>query len=341
METSKLPKHLEKVGIKRHADRNPEKPGKIKTLKKSNYCVIGGFSITGEAPKSFIRVYEYQAHGKCKKNNKNTWTLYIAKTGHKFYPLESITEFLIARIGETLGLDMAYSRLVYDGTQVRFLSRYFLDPGTQELVHGSNILSQYLNDRTFVLDIEEKRLEKEFFTLEETIKAIEVCFPEDSPLILEKFFLMLFFDAWVGVQDRHCSNWGIVRHIDNKHRPYFSPIYDSARGLFWNDYEKNLLKYKQNNQLDQLIEKRMKNSQPQFCLLNKSNINHFELVQHVWENGLIKNPSYFRQIFSHDSLNAVKKMVIKDFFSLLGRDRVELILQCLTKRHEKIDSILT
>jgi len=82
----------------------------------------------GEAPKSFIRVYDYQKGSIQRKSNSASWPLYIAKTGHKWYPLESITEHLIARIGTVLGLNMAHSRLVNAGGQVRFLSKYFLNP---------------------------------------------------------------------------------------------------------------------------------------------------------------------------------------------------------------------
>lgn len=340
--SSLLPKttHLEHVKIKHYADYSMKSSKGVITLKKSCYRVVDGYSITGEAPKSFIKVYDSTRGRTCRKNKIKTWTLYIAKTGSKWYPVESITEHLIARIGTTLGLNMAYSQLVNAGGQIRFLSKYFLTP-EQELVHASSIMTTYLGDRDLILHIEKQKLEKEFFTLEETISALKTCFPDDQELILERFFLMLFFDAWVGVQDRHFYNWGVVRHINNKHRPYFSPIYDSARGLFWNDWDKKIDEWKRYKQFEQQIEVRSKKSEPQFCLSNKSPINHFDLVEFIWKNGLVKNPAFFKATFSFESLKTVQEMILSEFSTLLSKSRLELILRCLKHRHEKLYAIMT
>ncbi|MBC8883138.1 hypothetical protein H9X57_06230 [Flavobacterium piscinae] len=51
---------------------------------------------------------------------------------------------------------------------------------------------------------------------------------------------MLLFDALTGNNDRHYYNWGVISHIKNEHKPYFSPVYDTARGLLWNDSDKKL-----------------------------------------------------------------------------------------------------
>lgn len=95
--------------------------GKIFPLRKGYYIVIEDKSVGGDAPKDFIKVYEY---GTGLRSRPHTWTAYIAKVGHKWYPMESITEYLLNRIGEVLGLEMAFSRLMVAGEQIRFLSRY-------------------------------------------------------------------------------------------------------------------------------------------------------------------------------------------------------------------------
>jgi hypothetical protein len=59
-------------------------------------------SIAGDAPKDFIKVYEYE---KVRKTSPHLWTPYIAKVGHKWYPIESITEYLMNRTGEVLGMN--------------------------------------------------------------------------------------------------------------------------------------------------------------------------------------------------------------------------------------------
>lgn len=78
--------------------------GRLLLQKKHNYFIIKDIAITGNAPKDFIRYYTF---GKGLKNNSNTWPLYIAKHGHKHYPVEAITEYLLNRIGEEFGFTMA------------------------------------------------------------------------------------------------------------------------------------------------------------------------------------------------------------------------------------------
>ena len=79
--------------------------------------------ITGDAPKDFIRI---RPPGTAEQDaQSNTWPAYIAKLGHKCYPSESITEHLLTRIGQLLGLNMAVSSLVSAGERVRFLRPIF------------------------------------------------------------------------------------------------------------------------------------------------------------------------------------------------------------------------
>ena len=62
--------------------------------------------------------------------------------GHKWYPMESITENLLNRIGVVLGLTMAFSKLAIVNEQIRFFSRYFLRKNEQ-LMHGAQIYSAF------------------------------------------------------------------------------------------------------------------------------------------------------------------------------------------------------
>lgn len=98
----------------------------------------------GDAPKSFIALYDYEEDSKIRKSNTDTWPRYIAKVGHKWYPIESINEYLINRTGEMLGLNIASSRLVMAGEQVCFLSRYFLKDN-ESFEHSCSNLPVYLS----------------------------------------------------------------------------------------------------------------------------------------------------------------------------------------------------
>jgi hypothetical protein len=52
---------------------------------------------------------------------------------------------------------------------------------------------------------------------------------------------MLLFDALVGNNDRHFYNWGVIRSVELRQEPCFSPIYDTARGLLWNESEEKIV----------------------------------------------------------------------------------------------------
>ncbi len=137
------------------------KLGEIEVAKNHCYTVIENISVTGDAPKDVIRFYEY---GKALKRSYKKWPIYIAKLGHKYYPMESITEQLITDIGFTYGFDMASSKLSYIGGQIRLLSLYFLNNRTDELFHGADLYSGFLNnDRQFVDDVEENKMTQDFF----------------------------------------------------------------------------------------------------------------------------------------------------------------------------------
>ena len=120
-------------------------PG-VPVVKRSDYFVDDSITVDGDAPKKFIGVYDYQLLSNRHKANQKNWICYIAKTGHKWYPTESITELLMNRLGIIFGLQMADSRIAMIGGQLRFLSRYFLNPRKEELVHGADILAVYLNE---------------------------------------------------------------------------------------------------------------------------------------------------------------------------------------------------
>lgn len=98
---------------------------KIKTLKESHYYVKN-YDLDGDAPKEFIKVYYYESKSGVIKNKPKSWFPYIAKSAEKWYPHESIIEFIINQLGEELGLSMNETKLFKINTQFRFLSKYFL-----------------------------------------------------------------------------------------------------------------------------------------------------------------------------------------------------------------------
>lgn len=103
--------------------------GLIPTLSSSHYNVFD-IKLDGDAPKQFIKAYFYEENSGVKKFHPRSWFTFIAKTAEKWYPHESVIEFMINRIGQELGIFMNEVRLVRAKGRIRFLSKYFL---TKEL----------------------------------------------------------------------------------------------------------------------------------------------------------------------------------------------------------------
>jgi len=314
--------------------------GKIRPLKKGNYKVLD-FSVGGDAPKEFIQAYRY---GDCPKRDKKNWARFIAKVGHKWYPVESITEYLMNRIGETLELNMAESELRIADEQVRFLSKYFLKPEEdQMMMHGAQIYSTYLNesDNSFVDEVEEERLSRQLLTFEFTKIAIEGTFPEESSEIMESFIKLLLFDAFTGNNDRHFYNWAVITDLLQKRKPIFSPIYDTARGLFWNFSEEKVKEVaKEFDSGDRRrIEKYINGSQPKIGWENApKKFNHFNLIENIVNN----HPDYavvIREFLTEKKLENVIFMIRKEFNTLLSEKRLYLITECLRIRFERLTKL--
>lgn len=332
-------KHIKALSIKAYTGFKP-KVGLIATPKKHQYFVVKDVAVTGDAPKDFIKYYHF---GEGRKSRPNSWPAYIAKLGHKHYPIESITEHLITRLGETFGFNMAQSELAWLGGQIRFLSKYFIkDPCKQVLEHGADLYAAYLNDREFVLEIENKHKALDFFTVQFTQSTLQHFFPEDHETLMTEFIKLLVFDALIGNNDRHFYNWAVIRSLRNGEKPVFSPIYDSARGLFWNDSEEKIKAiYNDKSRIDAYISKYSEGSTPKIGWDGISKLNHFDLVEKLNTLPFVINCSTMHYVCSKETLNTAFLVIDKEFSGLLSAERKALIKKCLEYRHNRIKKILT
>ncbi len=189
-------------------------------------------------------------------------------------------EYALNRLGEAWGMPMARSRLVWASGQLRFLSRYFLSSPCLELVHGADILADYLNDKAFVEAIELEDRERELNSVQLFSKALRSVFPGHHNRLLADFCRLLLFDALVGNNDRHFYNYGVVRDVTGQQAPYFSPIYDTARALLWNEPEAKLVAlHKEPKRLADFLARYTKDSRPKLSWDGHKNINHFDVVK--------------------------------------------------------------
>lgn len=294
--------------------------------------------MAGDAPKDFIRVYEY---GRGKRCNPGKWPAFIAKVGHKWYPNESITEQLLTRVGQFLGLKMADSRLISAHGQIRFLSRYFLKRD-QSLVHGAEVFAGYLEDNAFVDEVERAGATREMFTFQFVEEALVARFPDQAYSILGEYARMLAFDAVVGNNDRHHYNWGVIVHVLGAHEPRFAPVYDSARALFWNDPESKLQAIRDDPDPQRetgFLRKYVKNSQPKTGCEGLKRLNHFDLISGIHESYPGLRP-VLEDLYQPDLLQRVRSVLQAEFRDLMSPLRQEMILACLALRLEQYHQAL-
>lgn len=283
---------------------------KIERLKESHYYVIPQL-LDGDAPKEFIGAYFYYQKSGYKKSNLKSWPKYIAKTAEKWYPIESVTEYVINKLGEVLGLKMNETELVICNNQVRFLSKYFLKKN-EILLHGAEICGDYLNDRNFAREIADNKADaREMFTFEFLCKALDKVFKSHSGKLKEELVRMLVFDCLMGNNDRHFYNWGIIINTQRDiKQPVFAPLYDSARGLFWNDSDEkinsNYIQWKQAG--NSKIKKYSNNSLPRISIEDKKNANHFDLIEYI-----IKENSNYKEIVRSLCSEDMERKVINKF----------------------------
>lgn len=251
-------------------------------LKERHYFPID-ILLDGDQPKEYIKAYFYYKN--CPRASKPwNWDGYFAKFGGKSYPHESITEYLINKIGNWLGLPMNETRLIIANGQIRFLSKDFIGEG-QKLVHGIEILAEYFEDRAFVDEInEDRKSRREYLTFDVVERAVRYVYPIAHDHILSSLIELITFDAIVGNNDRHFYNWGVIDRVARVDADVvrFSPIYDSARALLWNRTKESILRMhgqyiNGSDELDRFILK----SKPRFSFTNNPKANHFELLKYL------------------------------------------------------------
>lgn len=323
------------VTIKRFTGYDTQEWRRVVPSLKIGRYVLDERSVGGDAPKDFVFVYAYEG-APVLRDRPKTWPAYIAKVGHQYYPAESATEQLITRVGQLCGARVADSRLMVCAGQLRFLSRYFLRKD-EILNHGAEILVGHLVDKPFVLGVAENRAEKDIFTFQAYRAALKATFPAQSNSIIRDFVRMIGFDALVGNQDRHFYNWGVITHTRGTVTPRFAPIYDTARGLFWNTQELGLTKLGRDDALRKYIDR----STPQIGWDGHvGDLNHFDLVERIavldsqccdWLEELAGT--------AMASLNACLGMVDAEFAFLLSDQRRKLIQRCLELRFQKFAGI--
>ena len=316
-------------------------------LKRVSNCnfYIKDIVLPGDQPKEYIHVHFYSKKCSTRKGKPSLWPGYYAKFGYKSYPTESITEFLINKIGEGIGFNMNETELALINGQVRFLSRDFLNHRNQEkLIHGIEVIAEYLEDRELVDEINANRLERrQLLTYELVSTAISEVYHRYSDELLLGFNKMILFDAIVGNNDRHYENWGVIGNAQKANNSVvFSPLYDQARGLLWN-LKDSAVKNKFYNisvLKDSAIEAYCQRPTPRLGIEGigvDQSYNHFVLIRHLIQNGYLDR----EMVLSHVNDSALEKAIdIVGSFQNIDYYKSNVIKAILNYRFNKINELL-
>lgn len=315
-----------KKDIKYFCDFQIDWAAQIPRLRNFTLESVNFLSITGDAPKDFITDSEYRPGH---RNRHERQVSYIAKVGSKFYPNESITEQLITRIGQSYGLRIADSKLRIVGEQVRFMSKYFLRRHSEQLTHGAEIYELSVGRENYA-ELADQKKEREYFSFQMTLEAINNAFPGYEQNIIPGYVEMLAFDALIGHNDRHPYNWGVVVPISKERSPRFAPIFDTARALFWNKPDKKLPQIIANLAS---LEAYIRGSKPPICWDGEPDVDFFRLIGLIWD-GYERYRGNVEKILLESPLKKSLEIVNEEFGSLMSAERRTLIKRCLAMRQQ-------
>jgi len=314
-------------------------------LLKNGYVTASAaeHGVIGEAPKDLIflngwdHAYIAKAPAPWKK----------CKTRAQVGPLECVTEYMISRIGNHLPVKLAGARLVRlrtrDGkhNDVRFMSRYFLRHGQEQLVHGIELVAHAFDIAPDELTRQiPPNQERDFYTVDMVNEVLEIYSRPSRELYYDlrnAFARMMAFDAIVGVNDRHPWNWGVVTNVVNRDtRPRFSPIYDTARGLFWNHSDDEL----RAKPLEKSVRDYADGSRPLIAHPGAGKRTHFDVIDYM-VNGPMAGTfaASVRLIVGGFDADECRRCLHVEFRNLVSRDRLKYVEELLRYRHARLISI--
>ena len=290
--------------------------------------------IVGTVPK------DYLAYG----NPNRPGTLgYIAKKGRmKADARECVTEEIISKVGEMLPLRIARSKLVrVTKNDVRFLSRNFVVREQHELLHGIELVAKYFEthpaDVVTAFDLEDKDAENKFYTINNIMMILESLFPTEMSDLRKGFFKMIAFDAFIGAPDRHAMNWGVLSPLKSEAEPVrYAPIFDTARGLFRECSDDDLVNKERNQGRNQFLEKYAERSRPIFSTGRRQPENHFSLVNWISTNCKPEDRDAMCAVFDSVDIPAIEAMLQRKFRRIITQMRIGFIRDLLSLRIDRL-----
>ncbi len=302
-----------------------------------------GISIVGSAPKDLLFM-----------GRAEDWDVaYIAKAPHHVSARECVTEEIISAVGRALPLRLAESQVVLlrgersGDRDIRFLSRYFLKRSEEQLVHGAELVAAFLQadpeevERTFGKG---GKAEQTLYTVEALLDVLQdACRHGEFDAVRDGFGRMLAFDAIVGAKDRHAMNWGVVRNVLKSAPLRFSPLFDTARALFWDHSDSKFRTIDQRNDREGYIERYAEKSRPLIGCAGATRtrqVNHFEVIAVTMKSHSKEFRGSIPVVIRSFDPDATARMLYRDFGRMVSNVRLEYIDELLRFRHRRLLEIL-
>ena len=212
---------------------------------------------------------------------------------------ELVTELIMNKMSEKVTFTASSALCKIDEVPV-FVTESFINESKGDyLVHGVEIFRNLYGDDKKIDAIQKyRRLQREFYTLERITNTLKSHYKEYHSELLEGFYKMVLVDAWLGNQDRHAENWGVIERKNGRGgQVSFAPLFDTSRGLFWNHTIVNLWMNFMWKRGEAQRLKYIQKSRPLISLEKNKNANHFEVAAAIKK----VSPELFRNVLN--SLN--------------------------------------
>ncbi|MCE2543283.1 MAG: HipA domain-containing protein [Acidobacteria bacterium] len=296
-----------------------------------HYKVVPDLTVLGAAAKDVLE-------------DPDTGIRYIAKLGGRNSDIEVVTEYAIYLVGRGLGVSVAEGRIARYRGRLRFLSRYFLDTAkNEELVHGVQLFHELYDESTVHEVLGNTVREQEMFSVQSIKAAFGAHYGNDTEeKLFEGLTAMLTHDALIGVMDRHHENWGLIvqRGVADPD-PRFAPLYDSARGLFCNETDEQLLARNAWQNGMPWLKRYIERSRPLIGFAefqptkSRRYLTHIELLSAVYWEYPRQRPRIMSVLKAYDRQRLAEHLMEK-LDRLCSPRRRDLIMTCLRRRQKAL-----
>jgi hypothetical protein len=230
------------------------------------------------------------------------------------------------------------------------MSRNFLRRGEQEIKSGLEVVAEYLNsdqeEVTRVFNLNDKGEERRFYTIDFVAVVLRWWSRNEGERrsLVEGFGRMLAFDALVGAPDRHALNWAVLVNLRNPDAPRrFAPIFDTARGLFWDHDDARLRDLVDQGKAQLYIENYANRSRPVFGCQEQDagdKVNHFRLIEYAVTQLGDDLATPIRQIINSFRHADVHQMLSRRFRRMISPLRLDFISNLLRFRSDRLKIVV-